>query len=130
MRCRSFVLLLPLLLIGCLSSPVQVQFMVVDQALSGKKAVIQSITMDPEFYSRGCVIFKTDGDEILLALSQDGTSDWMIGRTLSTTAGEIAAASLAFLNTPFRVIEKLLTGSTQEMQPPSEERGCDPELLD
>lgn len=124
MRLGSLFALLVLSL-GCASSKLTLGFGLEEGTFGGKGYRLNSITVEPGFYGRGCVdvLVERDGD-VQITLQQDGTSDWIVGRAAPGALREVAIALMGFATKPFEIIGSLLGLSPAAPPGPSETHGC------
>lgn len=111
--------------LGCASGQIVFEFEPVQgNILTGDKVRLTKMTVDPRFYSRGCVALEVEGDEVRFAIQQDGTSDWVIGRAIPAMGREVALGLTAFAKAPIDLIQGLLGQTPSKPEPPSDVHGC------
>lgn len=116
---------LALLGLDCASGPVELHFVPIE-GMVGEKVRLDSVVVDPSFYSRGClaVDIQGGGENVSITIQQDGTSDWIVGRAAPGIARDAVVAALAFLNAPFDIVKGLLEIPPTQLPEPSEIHGC------
>lgn len=122
--------LLALLLSACATGDVTFEFTPVEGRKVGgvyeapETVRLSKMTVAPRWYSRGCVALEVEGEHVRFAIQQDGTSDWVIGRSAPTVVQGIVTSALAFANAPAKVLMHLVGVPSEETAPPSEVHGC------